>query len=224
MVRITRRIAPTDVMPTDPGYGAEERHTIVLFSDWTPANRSPHDEDVEVYSNCQEVELFLNGHSLGAQQLHADASPRVWTVKYARGTLKAVARDGGRVVATDELRTAGPPARIRLTADGDRLGDDWNDVAFVRAAVVDRHGVVVPSAADLISFKLAGPGVIAAVDNADNATHEPFQSDRRRAFHGECVAYVKASAPAGKIIVTASAPGLKAGTIAIEAGPSAAAQ
>ena len=67
MVAITRRVAATDSMPTDPGYGAEERHTQVLFSDWTPKDLSPHNENVEVYSNCKEVELFLNGKSLGSK-------------------------------------------------------------------------------------------------------------------------------------------------------------
>ena len=221
MVRLTRRLAPTDAMPTDPGYGAEERHTQVLFSDWTPKNSQPHDEDVEVYSNCKEVELFLNGKSLGSKPLPADAAPRVWKVAWAPGTLKAVARNDRKVVATDELRTAGAPAKIILTTSLDRLPSDWNEVAFVRATVVDARGILVPSATNLVTFKISGPGMIAAVDNADNASHELFQAGERHAFQGKCVAFVKASAASGKIFLTASAPGLESDSIAIKTFPQA---
>ena len=87
------------------------------FSDWTPTNTQPHTENVEVYSNCKEVELFLNGKSLGVKTINDDASPRNWQVPFAPGTLKAVARNNGKVVATDELRTAGEPKRIVLSTE-----------------------------------------------------------------------------------------------------------
>jgi beta-galactosidase len=223
MVFITRRIAPNAAGPTDPGYEPAQQDALrrppVLFPDWTPKNSTPHDENVEVYSNCKEVELFLNDKSLGSKALNADASPRIWKVACTPGTLKAVARNNGHVVATDELRTAGAPAKIVLTANRDQLPSDWNEVAFVRATVVDAHGVLVPSATNLITFKVSGPGVIAAVDNADNASHEPFPAGERHAFQGRCVAFVKASAPSGKIVLTASAPGLKSGSITIKALP-----
>jgi len=223
MVFITRRIAPNAAGPTDPGYEPAQQDALrrppVLFPDWTPKNSTPHDENVEVYSNCKEVELFLNDKSLGSKALNADASPRIWKVACTPGTLKAVARNNGHVVATDELRTAGAPAKIVLTANRDQLPSDWNEVAFVRATVVDAHGVLVPSATNLITFKVSGPGVIAAVDNADNASHEPFPAGERHAFQGRCVAFVKASAPSGKIVLTASAPGLESGSITLKALP-----
>jgi beta-galactosidase len=240
MVYLTRRIATNAVGPTDPGYEPIQQDALrrpqVLFPDWTPKNSQPHDENVEVYSNCQDVELFLNGKSLGAKPLPADATPRVWKVAWASGILKAVARDNGKVVATDELRTAGKPAKIllsigradlligrdaqqRVPTAQTQLPFDWNAVAFVRATVVDKYGVVVPSANDLISFAISGPGTIAAVDSANNTSHEPFQATERHAFQGRCVAFVKATAPSGKITLTASAPGLKSGKVAIKAGP-----
>ena len=215
MVAVARRAAPTDLMPTDPGYGAEERHTQVLFADWTPKNSAPHDENVEVYSNAKEVELWLNGKLLGTKPLNADASPRVWKIPFAPGKLKAVARNAGKVVATDELRTAGAPAKIRLATDGGKLAPGWDAVARITATIVDKNGVVVPGADDLITFKISGPGVIAAVDNGDNASHEPFQAGERRALLGRCVAFIKATAPTGKITLTASAPGLAAGSVSL---------
>ena len=191
----------------------------VLFSDWTPTNSTPHEEDVEVFSNCQQVELFLNGKSLGAKPLNADASPRTWKVPFAPGTLKAVGKNRGRVVATYELRTAGPAFRIALKADRDQLAPVWDDVSFVRATVVDKNGVIVPGASNLITFQATGPGVVAAVDSANNASHEPFQASERHAYQGRCFALVKATAPSGKIRLTASAPGLKPDSISIRAVP-----
>ena len=221
MVFLTRRLAPSALRPADPGYEPASQDVLrrpqVLFADWTPKDLQPHAETVEVYSNCKAVELFLNGKSLGVQALHPDASPQVWKVDFAPGTLKAIARNDGRVVATDELRTAGAPAKIRLTSNRQQLADDWDGVAFVRAAVVDRHGTRVPSAGNLIRFRISGPGVIAAVDNADNASHEPFQANERHAFEGECVAFIKASAASGRIVVTASSPGLEGGKAVIHA-------
>jgi beta-galactosidase len=228
MVFVTRRIAPDVAGPTDPGYepAAQDalRRPQDLFPDWTPEELQPHDENVEVYSNCKEVELFLNGKSLGVKPLNADASPRVWKVAFAPGTLKTVARNDGREMATDELRTAGKPAKIVLATNHDRLPFDWNDVAFVRATVVDQHDIPVPSADDLISFRVSGPGVVAAVDSANNASHEPFQADKRHAFQGRCVAFVRTGAPSGKMVVTASAPGLESGSITLKALPPVAAQ
>ena len=108
MVAITRRVAATDSMPTDPGYGAEERHTQVLFSDWTPEDLKPHNENVEVYSNCKQVELFLNGKSLGEKEINADAAPRIWQVPFAPGRLEAVARTTG--TSSSPRMNSAPPA------------------------------------------------------------------------------------------------------------------
>ena len=216
MVRVVRRVAANDVLPEDPGWGGEERHTQVQFADWTPRNLEAHDENVEVYSNCDEVELFLNGKSLGAKPINKDASPRAWKVAFAPGILRAVARNAGKQAATDELHTAGKAAKIILTTDRKTLSSGWDEVAFVRATVADENGVVVPRANDLIRFNIAGPGVIAAVDSADNASIEPFQATERRAYQGVCFALIKATQVGKKIVITAEAAGLKSGSLAIE--------
>ena len=217
MVRLARRTAPNDRMPTDPGYGGEELHTQVQFADWTSRNPKPHDETVEAYSNCEEVELFLNGQSLGAKKINADASPRIWKVAYSPGKLTAVAKNGGQITATDELRTAGKAAKIVLTTETKKLAAGWDDVAIIRVNVLDASGITVPRANDLISFKVSGPGVIAAVDSGDTISHEPFQASERKAFQGECVAFIKATATHGKITVTATATGLALGKTSFEA-------
>jgi beta-galactosidase len=216
MVYIARRLAPTPRSPTDPGYEPDQRRIQTLFSDWTPANQATHEENVEVYSNCEEVELFLNGKSLGIKPLPRDASARNWQVPFVAGNLKAVARNSGRVVATNELRTAGKPARLVLIADRPRLVPVWDDVVYVTARVVDESGVPVPDSNVLISFKASGPGKVAAVDSGDNSSHEAFQATERRAFQGVCFAIVRATARSGRIVVSASAPGLTGGSVTIE--------
>ncbi|HEV2327798.1 MAG TPA: glycoside hydrolase family 2 TIM barrel-domain containing protein [Verrucomicrobiae bacterium] len=219
MVYIARRLAPTDTMPLDPGYGGPERYTQVLFADWTPRDSAPHEETVEVYSNSKQVELFLNGRSLGSLALPADASPRIWKVNYEPGTLKAVAHDeDGNVVATDELHTVGKPAKIMLFTETQTLSPGFDYVAEVRAEITDANGIEIPRANDLISFTVSGPGEIAAVDNGNNASHEPFQAAKRHAYEGECVAYVRVTGTSGDIKVSASREGLETGSVVIRAG------
>jgi beta-galactosidase len=221
MVYITRRIAPQPVAPTDPGYEPDPRRVQVLFSDWSPRNSAAHDEKVEVYSNCDEVEFFLNGKSLGVKKLPLDASPRSWTVPFEPGAVKAVGRNEGKVVAGYELRTAGKPAKIVLTADRSRVAPTWDDVSYITTKVVDENGVLVPTANDLIVFKVSGPGVVAAVDSGNNSSHEPFQATSRRAYQGFCFAMLKATASRGQITIIASAPGLVSASVTIRATGSA---
>jgi beta-galactosidase len=222
MVYIARRVAPTPILPTDPGYDpAQERRPQVLISDWTPRNSNPHEEVVEVYSNCEQVELFLNGKSLGEKTKPDDDSPRIWKVSFIPGTLRAVAKNKGRIVGSHELRTAGKPARIVLAPDRSVLAPVWDDVVYVTATVVDEAGVLVPYAADLITFTTTGPGVVAAVDSGNNNSHEPFQASERLAYQGSCFAMLKATAASGQITLKASAPGLKSSSITIDAVRSA---
>lgn len=216
MVQITRRVAATPLMPTDPGYEADQRRRQVLFSDWNPSNGGAHEENVEVYSNGEEVELFLNGKSLGSKSLPADASSRNWLVPFAPGSLKAVARNRGQVVATNELRTAGAPAKIILSVDRSGLRPTWDDVAYVTATVVDANGVIVPGANNLITFTATGAGKVIAVDSADNSSHESFQAAERRAYQGRCFAIIRATA-AGRINVVASSTGLAGSLVVIAA-------
>jgi beta-galactosidase len=220
MVYITRRVARTPRQPTDPGYNSlEERRPQVLFSDWTPRNLQTHEENVEVYSNCEEVELFLNGKSLGKQRRPADDSPRSWKVSFKPGVIEAIGRNGRTIAATYKLRTASNPAKIKLTVNKKTLANTWDDVVFVNVSVIDDHGTLVPGADDAISFKVEGAGFVAAVDSADSYSHEPYQAMQRKAFQGMCLALLKANAPRGKIKLTATAQSLKSAVVAINISP-----
>lgn len=185
------------------------------FDEKNPAGQAgaPHDENVEVYSNCGEVELSLNGKSLGAKTLPADAAPRTWRVTFEPGSISAACKNGPR----KELRTARRASRITLTVDRVKLRNDSDDVAYVTAAVTDDRGVIVPEADATVAFQVSGPGAIAAVDSADNTSHEPFQANTRRVYDGWCIAAIRGTG-AGKIAVRASAAGLAPGSVTIEVG------
>jgi beta-galactosidase len=226
MVLITRRsTAPAaPAAAAEPGADAAEtaqarRPQQVQVVDWTPASSAPHRETVDVYSNCEQVELFLNGRSLGSKPLENSTTPRVWLVDFEPGAIKAVAKNGGNIVATHQLRTAGQPARILLPAGASTLPADYEHVSRVLVTVADENGETVPTASPVITFSISGPGVLAAVDNADNSSHDSFQASERKAWQGWCVAFVKASAPSGKITLTASAPGLAAASLSLQAAP-----
>lgn len=189
-------------------------------SDWTPADIDTYDDArIQVYSNCDEVELFLNGRSHGVKPRPADnVSPRSWQMTFEKGTLKVVGKNNGRVVATQELRTAGPPAGIVLKADREYIAPDWDDLSYITATVVDANGVPCPAADNQLTFNVSGAGFLAGVDNADLTSAESFLGTRRFAWKGVCIALVKANADHGDITITASAGQLQPGTLLIHAG------
>ena len=195
---------------------ATPRPKVALFDDWTPQDSSPHDEVVEVYSNCDRVEAFINGRSLGAQPIQADASPRRWTVRYAPGEVRAQCLDAGRTQVFDSLRTAGPPVAILLEADAPTVGSTFDDLVYVRARVVDAHGVTVPSASHRLHFAVAGAGTLVATDNGSSVDHTPFASPDRAALDGHAVALVR-GAGAGRLTVSATADGLARGAVTLQA-------
>ena len=215
--------APAKIQAAAPNVNAPPARppAMVTVRDWTPANRQPHVETVNIYSNCDEVDLFFNDRSLGTKPLNADASPRQWKIDYQPGTLKAVGKNKGQVVATDELRTAGVPVEIVLEAETTLLPNDWEHVICIRALLQDANGTLNPLASDRITFSVTGPAVIAAVDNGDPQSHESFQANQRSAFHGTCVACVRATANSGEITLTASSEGLSVGVIKLQAAPPA---
>jgi beta-galactosidase len=229
VVHVVRNADPAASGPATDGAGgpnqpalptmiaiATPKPKVALFADWTPQDQSPHDETIEVYSNCRQVEAFLNGRSLGTQAIHQDASPRRWAVRYAPGEVRAICRDPGAGQISDLLRTAGKPVRIDLQPDAAAVGSGFDDMTYVRARVVDAKGVTVPSATHRLHFAVAGAGVLIATDNASSVDHMPFPSPDRAAQDGLAVALVR-GAGIGNFEVRATADGLKPGTVALRA-------
>lgn len=205
-----------------------------LFPHWNWPGREGQVIPVLVYTNCDAVELYLNGKSLGEKRQefprqgtaggwNSYARPRVrpttadlhleWDVPYEPGVLKAVGKKAGKIILTREVRTSGPPAALRLDVDQSELAADGEDVAHVTVEVVDTDGNPVPDAGDLIRFDLQGAGRIIGVENGDPMDHDSPKGNRRRAFHGRCLAIIQSTRVPGAIQVQVSAEGLKGGTV-----------
>ena len=167
------------------------------------------------YNNADEVELYLNGRSLGIQKKQGQDLHVVWKVPFEAGTLKAVSRLNGKIVLTKEIKTAGAPARIELVADRKLVKSDGKDLSFITVKVLDAAGNIVPNADNLVNFTIKGKGTLAGVDNGLQSSMESFKEPQRKAFHGLCLAIIQAAQSSGLVTVTAKADGLVPATAVI---------
>lgn len=170
------------------------------------------------YNNADEVELYLNGKSLGKKSKHNDDLHILWNVPFEPGTLKAVSRKNGKDVLIREVKTAGTPAKIELIADRSQIKADGKDLSFITVRILDAAGNVVPNADDLINFDVEGNGFIAGVDNGFQASLEPFKANYRKAFHGLCLAILQSTEKEGTIKLKATAKGLASATTIVKTG------
>lgn len=173
--------------------------------------------DVWAYTNCDEVELFLNGKSMGVRKKTGENLHLMWRLTYEPGTLKAVGKKDGEVILTKEIQTAGKPAQLQLTVDRPQIHADGKDLAFVTVNVVDQNGTLVPRADNLVHFKVNGEATIAGVDNGSETSHEPFKANYRHAFNGKCLVVLQSDGKPGNIELTASAEGLPDAKVTVTA-------
>ena len=178
---------------------------------WTPGKII----DVWAYTNCDEVELFLNGKSLGVKQKSGDDLHLVWKVPFEAGTLLGVGKKAGKEIMRQEIKTSGDPAKIILSPDRSTINADGSDLSFVTVTIVDKNNVPVPFADNLVKFKIEGNATIAGVDNGSQVSMESFKSDNRKAFHGMCLVVLKAGPKTGEVKLTASSAGLESAQVTI---------
>jgi len=181
---------------------------LYLFPHW---NWSPGDNvTVWAYSNADEVELFVNGASLGVQPMQTYAHV-AWNATWEEGSIRAVAYKAGSPVAEQWRNTTGAPAALVISVKdgvGSTLVAGCADVAYIQVAVVDSNGAVVPTASDLVTFAVSGPGSLVGTANGDPSCLVNNLSSSRPAFHGLVLGVVVTGDEAGLIKVQASAPGL----------------
>lgn len=143
-----------------------------LLPHWNWPGREGQMIRVDALSNCGEVELFLNGKTLGRQTMKPN-SKLSWKVKYAPGTLSAMGYDNGRLAAKAEVSTTGGPVAVELQPNRTEIKADGRDVSVFTVSALDAQGRFVPVAQNLIQFELHGPGKIIGVGNGDPSCHEP---------------------------------------------------
>lgn len=173
---------------------------------WTPG------ETIDMwcyYNQADEVELFINGKSQGAKRKDDEKLHASWRVAFESGTVKVIARKDGKAVREQEIRTAGEPAQIRLTADRDTLESDGKDISFVTVEIVDKDGNLCPNADNLVHFDVDGMAFIAGVDNGSPISLELFKDNKRKAFYGKCLVVVQNEGKPGTVKLRATSANLK---------------
>jgi beta-galactosidase len=184
-----------------------------IMPHWNWPGKEGQEIAVWVYSNCDEVELFLNGTSLGKQAMPKNQHLE-WKVKYAPGELTAKGIYQGKPVAST-VETTGEAASIVLEPDRTTLKADGADLAVVKVKIVDAKGRVVPTANNLVRFKVSGAGAVLGVGNGDPSCHEPDKALQRSAFNGLAQLLVQTTRRPGKITVQAVADGLNPATVTL---------
>jgi beta-galactosidase len=189
---------------------------VHLLPHWTWPGREGQPIEVWVHGNCPEVELLLNGRSLGRKPMPHNGH-LAWMVPYAAGRLGAHGYRGRTRIARDTRETAGVPAKIMLTTNRRLFGADGNDVAVVNAMIVDARERPVPDADTLLRFTVTGGAAVIGVGNGDPTSLEADHASERRAFHGLAQAIIRVGETAGVIGVHAHADSLTRGTLVLSA-------
>ena len=180
-------------------------------------NRKGDTLAVHVYTNVPEVELKLNGRSLGTRKwdLHTEAF-LFWEVPYEPGKLEAIGRTAAGKTVSFAVQTAGEPAKISLLPDRKVLKANRQDLSYVSVQLLDANGVPVPFAGNNISFEVSGAGKLAAVGNGDQQSHTPLKGTQMEAWQGKCLAIIQSTDKKGEIVITARSGKLPAATAVLK--------
>jgi beta-galactosidase len=189
---------------------------VHIFPHWDWPGKNGDTIKVHCYTNCEEVELFLNGKSQGKKKTEP-FKKLIWTVIYKPGKLEAKGYKGGKPVTKNIVETTAPAAQVDLCSDVDAIHADGCDVAVIRVAIKDTKGRVVPTANNLVKFTIEGPGKIIGTGNGNPTSHEPDKASQRMAFNGYCLVLVQSEKQTGEIRLKAISENLKGAEVNIKA-------
>ncbi len=225
--------APVDLcgFPKDRYYLYQSQWTtepmVHVLPHWNWEGKEGEEIPVFAYTNCDEVELIVNGKSLGKKIKGVDTTDipaefrgfekgmytskyrLSWNVPYQPGSIRVIGYKDGKAVAEKIINTAKKASKIRLTADRTEITADGKDLSFIEVDITDADGNLIPNADNQVQFTIEGAGILAAVGNGNPASLESFQDTKIKAFNGKCLLVVKSTEAAGNITVSATSNGLE---------------
>jgi len=188
---------------------------VHIFPHWNWPGKEGKLQKVQCYTNCEEVELFLNGKSMGKKKT-IPYTKLEWELSYQPGRLEARGYKNRKPLTKDIIETSSAPEQISLKSDAGKIKADGCDVAVIKVIIKDAKGRVVPTAGNLVKFSMEGPGKIIGTGNGDPSSHEPDKASQRKAFNGYCLVLVQAEKQAGEIRLKASSDTLKSDELLIK--------
>lgn len=208
---------PVPSFPENPDRQSWSKwHWHDVLADWNWSGHEGNPMEVSVYSSCGEVELFLNGKSLGRKKNgRLNEFTTHWQVPYQAGELKAAGYSGKIKVSETLLRTAGETAKIKALADRKDLVSGGQDLSYVTVELTDKNGNLNPKAENLLKFSLDGPGEIIAVANANPVSLESYQRSERKAWKGKCLVIVRSGKEQGSAVLRIESEGLPTEAVTI---------
>ena len=189
---------------------------VHIFPHWNWPEKVGDSIKIHCYTNCEEVELLLNGKSMGKQKA-VPYTKLIWDLIYKPGKLEARGYKGGKIITKDIVETTSAPAQIFLSSDCSTLKADGCDVAEIRVSIKDAKGRVVPTADNFVKFTIEGPGRIIGTGNGNPSSHEPDKASQRMAFNGYCLVLVQTEKHAGEIRLNEVSENLKGAEVNIKA-------
>ena len=201
---------PKDRYYNYKSYWRPDVPTVHILPHWNWQERIGEITPVHIYTSGDAVELFLNGKSLGRREKVHSYDRLTWDdVRYEPGSLKAIAYKNGQKWAEELVETTGKPAALQVTAEKTELKNDGTDLSFIRVAVVDSQGRVVPRSKNHLKFSVTGPAEIIATDNGDATSLLPFQLSERDAYNGLALVILRSQyMKQGKVVLTVESKGL----------------
>lgn len=161
--------------------------------------------DIWAYYNlADEVELFLNGKSMGVKSKQNDDLHVSWRLHFEPGVVKAISRKNGKVVLEKEIRTAAEATTLALISDKQSIKKDGYDLVYITVAAKDNEGNMVPNANNLVNFHIKGGGKIVGVDNGYQANLDSFKANSCKLFNGKCIVIIQSNTKNESITLTAS--------------------
>ena len=190
-----------------------EKPMVHILPHWTHPGKVGKEIPVVVYSNCEEIELFLNDKSLGIKRDTANDLRLLWYVPYEAGTIEAVAKTKQGDIISTYHTTAKEPHSIQLSADKTVLSSDNRSVAHLTVKVVDEFGNFVPDANVAFTYEVKGPAKVLAVENGDMMDLTSGMAASKKTFNGLALMYLKSTLINGEVEVVVHSNGLEDGVV-----------